>query len=197
MAMQSARAIRSYKAPARERDEYTQEAKAMGYLPFVRLSPMDVLTLREIHGRWVFDELLILLRDPKRIHREWAIAFCHAAAKIPREQLRNPETLYRQVTRHPAFRDRRSALREFQRVYFGRTWQKAKDPSAKFSTDFERRAVRADYELARALLEAKAEKKSKMKAQRCISISSKLKTDNDRSVNRAKTKRTVILRKKS
>lgn len=189
--------IRGYRAPARERDDYSQEAKALGYLPFVRLSPMDVLTLREIHGRWVFDELLILLRDPKRIHRDWAIAFCHAAAKIPRDQLRNPETLYRLVTRHPAFRDRRSALREFQRVYFGKIWKKAKDPSANFATDWERRAVRADYELARALLAAKVEKRRKLKARGCIPISSKVKNDNDKSVNRAKTKRTVIVRKKS
>ncbi|MDQ3235780.1 MAG: hypothetical protein M3Q07_28565 [Pseudobdellovibrionaceae bacterium] len=124
---------------------YEAQSLTLGYHPFVQLSPLEYLTFLEIHGRWVFDDLLSRLRDPCRIHREWAICFCGAAAEMPREMLESSTDIHALVTSSETFKDRKRHLRAFQRVFFCRVWKRVKAgtlPLEGEATD----VVRQDYE---------------------------------------------------
>jgi hypothetical protein len=133
--------------------DFTADASALGYFPFIRFSPLEYLSLREIHGDWVFKDLLLRLDDPARIYPRWAISFCAVAATISREALIASSNIYSLVTEAPAFKSRREHLRSFQRTFFGSVWQKVKAGTLDLPVAGQS-IVREDYERWRALLAA-------------------------------------------
>jgi hypothetical protein len=118
----------------------------------VRFSPLQYLTLRELHGDWVFDDLLRRLHDPSLVYPQWAVSFCAVAAGMSREELAASTDIYALVTRSPAFKSRGEHLRSFQRV-FKSIWRKVKAGTLDLS-ETGQSIAREDYERWRALLAA-------------------------------------------
>jgi hypothetical protein len=133
-------------------DDFTIEARALGYHPFVRFSPLQYLALRELHGDWVFDDLLPRLDDPSLVYPQWAISFCAVAAGMSREELAAPANIYSLVTQAPSFKSRDEHMRSFQRA-FKSIWRKVKAGTLDLS-ETGQSIARADYERWRALLAA-------------------------------------------
>jgi hypothetical protein len=105
---------------------YESESLVMGYYPFIRFSPMQYLALLDVHGRWVFDDLMLRLRDPGKVSPAWAICFCGAAATMPREMITESRRIYPLITKTDSFKDRRTHFRRFQSAFFD-IWERVKN----------------------------------------------------------------------
>ncbi|HYX36853.1 MAG TPA: hypothetical protein VE954_27410 [Oligoflexus sp.] len=97
---------------------YVREATALGYAPFVQLSPLEYLAIVELHGRWAFREVLQRLEDPTQIHRGWAVRFLGAASMLPRDELEAASDIHGLVTSSPGFRLRDKHRRAFWKAFF-------------------------------------------------------------------------------
>ncbi|MDQ3232248.1 MAG: hypothetical protein M3Q07_10540 [Pseudobdellovibrionaceae bacterium] len=135
---------------ASSQPDFTAEARLLEYFPFVRLSPLEYLTLRELHGDWIFKNLLLRLKDPTSMSSLWAISFCAVATTFPREELESSD-FYAKVTSVPAFKCRREHLRAFKQVFFGSIWKKVKAGNLDLP-GWGQSIARQDYERWRALL---------------------------------------------
>jgi hypothetical protein len=100
------------------RPGYAREAQALGYAPFIQLSPLEYLAIVEMHGRWALREILSRLEDPAQIHRGWAVRFLGAASILPRDELEATSDLHALVTASPGFRLRDKHRRAFWKAFF-------------------------------------------------------------------------------
>lgn len=104
---------------------YETESLVLGYYPFIRFSPMQYLAMLDVHGRWVFDDLMLRLRDPSKVSPAWAICFCGAAETMPRETITESRRIYPLITKTASFKDRRTHFRRFQSAFF-EIWERVK-----------------------------------------------------------------------
>ena len=60
--------------------DFTFEAKALGYYPFIRFSPIEYLTMINLYGDFPFNEVFPRLRDPLKLYPGWAAGLMGALA---------------------------------------------------------------------------------------------------------------------
>ncbi|HYX39663.1 MAG TPA: hypothetical protein VE954_41730 [Oligoflexus sp.] len=154
--------------------DFTEESKALGYYPFIRFSPLEWLTLKELYGDWAF-QLFSRLKDPARLHPDWAVSFAGAAASLPSEEVLEAESIHVLVTGAKVYRYRKDHINRFNRCFFDVVWQRMKEGAldidephrSLYLADFERWRVhlKACSEAQRVAAE-KAAEALKLKAQR-------------------------------
>ncbi|WP_141735926.1 hypothetical protein [Oligoflexus tunisiensis] len=97
---------------------FVREAQALGYAPFIQLSPLEYMAILEIHGKWAFREILPRLSDPAQIHRGWAVRFLGAAAMLSQEELAAASDLHAFVISSPGLLLRDKHRRSFWKAFF-------------------------------------------------------------------------------
>ncbi|HYX32652.1 MAG TPA: hypothetical protein VE954_06030 [Oligoflexus sp.] len=145
--------------------DFTAEARSLGYFPFIRFSPLEYLTFKELYGEWIFD-LFKRLKDPGRLHPEWAIIFAAAAVQLSRDEVLKASDVHALVTGSEEFMNRRRHIREFNDMFFERVWPKMKE-GALDVREPDRSIYLADFERWREKLKARtSEIHGKHKASR-------------------------------
>lgn len=106
--------------------DFTAESIALGYHPFVRFSPLEYYAMRELYGDFAFGEIFPRLKDPGKLHPDWAARFMWAAALLPREEVMAAEDVYALVTSVTTFARRGPPHhKEFSKA-FARAYQTIK-----------------------------------------------------------------------
>jgi hypothetical protein len=137
--------------------DFTEESKALGYYPFVRISPLEWLTFKGLYGsEWVMN-LFSRLRDPLRLHPDWAVSFAGAAAQLPADQLSAAEDVYALVTKTKKYRYRTDYLNQFNRFFFNETWPRIKSGNLDEFDEAVRGMILADFERWRVRLKARGD----------------------------------------
>jgi len=98
--------------------DYSFQATVLGYHPFIKFSPLEYLTLLEIHGAWAFEQILARLNNPEDMRRPWAVRILGTADRLPRKELLEAENLYEFVTSSEPWRHNDEYKRNFWAVFF-------------------------------------------------------------------------------
>ncbi len=106
--------------------DFTLEARSLRYFPFIRFSPLEYLTFRELYGEWVFD-LFKRLKDPGRLHPEWAVIFAGTAFQLARDEVLEASDLHALVTGSDEFMNRRRHIQKFNDIFFNVVWPRMKE----------------------------------------------------------------------
>jgi hypothetical protein len=149
--------------------DFTEESKALGYYPFIRISPLEWLTFKGLYGsEWVLN-LFSRLRDPLRLHPDWAVSFAGAAAQLPADQLSAAEDVHALVTKTKKYRYRTDYLNQFNRFFFNETWPRIKSGNLDEFDEAVRGMILADFDRWRVRIRdlhgKQAEKKKRRPAK--------------------------------
>ncbi|HYX36405.1 MAG TPA: hypothetical protein VE954_25140 [Oligoflexus sp.] len=145
--------------------DFTAEARSLGYFPFIQFSPLEYLTFKELYGEWIFD-LFKRLKDPGRLHPEWAIIFAGAAVQLSRDEVLKASDIHALVTESDEFMHRRQHIQKFNDMFFEVVWPKMKQGAVDVPEP-DRSIYLADFERWRERLKARtSEIRSKHKAAR-------------------------------
>ncbi|HYX36782.1 MAG TPA: hypothetical protein VE954_27050 [Oligoflexus sp.] len=71
-------------------------------------------------------QLFSRLKDPLRLHPDWAVSFAGAAATLPSEELAGAENIYVFVIGTKVYRYRKDHINRFNRCFFDVVWQRMK-----------------------------------------------------------------------
>ncbi len=143
--------------------DFTAESIALGYHPFVRFSPLEFYAMRDLYGAFAFGQIFPRLKDPARLHPEWAARFMWAASSLPRDEVLAAEDVHSLVTQAKAYRRRGPPNpREFVDAFF-RAYHIFKSGNGN-ATEAERPIYQADCE--RWKLELKRRNEAKQNEQR-------------------------------
>ncbi|MDQ3234983.1 MAG: hypothetical protein M3Q07_24510 [Pseudobdellovibrionaceae bacterium] len=133
--------------------DFTAEARSLCYFPFILFSPLEYLTFKELYGEWIFD-LFKRLKDPGRLHPEWAIIFAGTAVQLSRDEVLKASDVHALVTGSDEFMHRRRHIRKFNDMFFEVVWPKMKKGAVDVPEP-DRSIYLADFERWRERLKAR------------------------------------------